>query len=78
MVHEINSSRPEILPKKRLSLDQNTKRVKIGHHFKILHKKFEKYCTHCGYSWVARNEIVKQCPRCKRYFREDNKGGSLK
>jgi rubrerythrin len=74
---QVNSSRPQ--PETRIKTDpKNSVKVKVGHAFKVLHKKFEKFCSFCGYTWVARNVEVKQCPRCKRYFRIDNKGGVLK
>jgi rubrerythrin len=26
---------------------------------------FKKHCLRCGYSWIPRKDVVKECPNCK-------------
>lgn len=34
-------------------------------------------CGKCGYQWIPRVEVPKQCPSCKRYMGKIPKQGKL-
>jgi len=34
----------------------------------------ELVCKRCGYTWVARLKVVKQCSRCKSFYWNQDRG----